>query len=242
MSTYVYGFVHDDGSLDEMELSGVGEDAPPVRFVRAHGIAAAVSDAPQGLRAKRRDLAAHQEVLQRLARNHGVLPMRFGAVSEDDDTVAAELGRFADHYSTLLDRLEDRVEFNVKASHVEEAALRTVLGEDEGLRSRNEALRKAGGGTPAERMAFGEQVAQALEELKQRDSGAVVEPLAEHAERTAQGLLVDGCLANVSFLVHRDRAEEFLGEAERLRREFDAYMEVRVNGPLPPYSFVTSPQ
>ena len=34
MSTYVYGFVHDDESLDGMELSGVGEDAPPVRFAR----------------------------------------------------------------------------------------------------------------------------------------------------------------------------------------------------------------
>lgn len=242
MSTYVYGIVRDDESLNDLTLSGVGEDAPPVRFVRARGVAAAVSDAPEGLRAKRRDLSAHQNVLQELTEGGGVLPLRFGAVSEDDDQVAHELARLADHYSTLLDQLEQRVEFNVKATHVEEAALRTVLREDEGLRSRNEALKEAGGGTPADRMAFGEQVQQAVEELKRRDADTVVEPLAKQAERTAMGPLVDGCLANASFLVRRDRTDEFLRRAADLQQNLGSYMEILVNGPLPPYSFVTSPQ
>lgn len=123
MSTYVYGIVRDDASLDGVKLSGVGPDAAPVRFVRAYGVAAVVSDAPETLRAKRRDLEAHQNVLLDLAQERGVLPLRFGAVSEDDVAVAAELSRLADHYSVLLDKLQGRVEFNVKAQHIEEAAL-----------------------------------------------------------------------------------------------------------------------
>lgn len=242
MSTYVYGIVRDDESLDGMELSGVGEDAAPVRFVRAYGVAAAVSDAPEGLRAKRRDLTAHQNVLQDLALGHGVLPLRFGAVSEDDDAVAAELARFADHYSVLLDQLQDRVEFNVKANHNEEAALRAVLRGDEGLRARNEELKAAGGGTPSERMAFGEQVSHAVEELRRRDAGTVLQPLEGLAERVSARPAVDGGLANASFLVHRDRTGDFLREAARVQQELASYMEVRVNGPLPPYSFVASPR
>ncbi|ASU58848.1 MULTISPECIES: GvpL/GvpF family gas vesicle protein [Nocardiopsis] len=242
MSTYVYGIVRDDESLDGVKLSGVGQDAAPVRFVRAYGVAAAVSDAPEGLRAKRRDLEAHQNVLQDLAQARGVLPLRFGAVSEDDDAVAAELARFADHYSVLLDQLQGRVEFNVKASHNEEAALRAVLRADEGLRARNEELKAAGGGTPAERMAFGEQVSQAVEELRRRDAEAVLKPLEGLAERVSAWPAVDGGLANASFLVHRDRTEDFLREAARVQQELASYMEVRVNGPLPPYSFVASPQ
>jgi hypothetical protein len=242
VSTYVYGIVRDESSLEELRLSGVGGDAPPVRFVRVGGIAAAVSDAPTGLRAKRRDLTAHQRVLQELARCHSVLPLRFGTVSEDDDAVADGLAGLGDHYRALLGQLEGRVEFNVKATHVEEEALRALLRDDEGLRAVNEALRENGGGTPTERMAFGERVSQAMAELRWRDADTVVRPLAEHAERVTMGPLVGGCLANASFLVRRDGVEDFLRGADGIRRELDSYMEVRVNGPLPPYSFVTSAQ
>lgn len=148
MSTYVYGITHDSGSLDAAKLTGVGEPPSEVRFVRADGLAAAVSTTPEGLRAKRRDLAAHQEVLVELAREAAVLPMRFGAVAPDDEAVAAELRRSRDHYTALLDRLRDRVEVNVKATHIEEAALRAVLTENEELRRANERLREAGGGPP----------------------------------------------------------------------------------------------
>lgn len=242
MSTYVYGIVRDDESLEGLKLSGVGRDPKPVRFVRVDGVAAVVSDAPEELRAKRRDLEAHQNVLVDLAQDRGVLPLRFGAVSEDDTTVAAELSRSADHYSELLDRLQDRVEFNVKVHHVEDAALRTVLRSDEGLRARNEALKAAGGGTPAEQMAFGEQVSLAVEELRRRDAETVLAPLEGLTEGVSEGPLLDGGLANTSFLVHQDKADGFLQEVSRLQQELSSYAEVRVNGPLPPYSFVTNPQ
>ncbi|MBX9389430.1 GvpL/GvpF family gas vesicle protein [Streptomonospora nanhaiensis] len=241
MSTYVYGITHDSGSLDAAKLTGVGEPPSEVRFVRADGLAAAVSTTPEGLRAKRRDLAAHQEVLVELAREAAVLPMRFGAVAPDDEAVAAELRRSRDHYTALLDRLRDRVEVNVKATHIEEAALRAVLTENEELRRANERLREAGGGTPADRMAFGEQVAAALEDLRRRDADTVVEPLAKHADQVSMGPPVDNCLANVSLLVHRDKAEELNREVGRLQGRLGRLMEFKVNGPLPPYSFVTEP-
>jgi hypothetical protein len=46
-----------------------------------------------------------------------------------------------------------------------------------------------------------------------------------------------GWLANVSYLVERARAEEFLAAVERARTDMP-HLELRVNGPLPPYSFV----
>ncbi|MFY7065144.1 GvpL/GvpF family gas vesicle protein [Nocardiopsis changdeensis] len=240
MSTYVYGIVRDRDDLDGMKLSGVGEEGAPVRFVRGSGLAAAVSDAPEGLRAKRRDLTAHQNVLQDLAEAGAVLPLRFGSLSEDDDAVAAELARSADHYSELLDRLRDRVEFNVKAEHVEEAVLAEALRGDAGLRAENEALREAGGGSPAERMAFGERVHHAVEELRRRDA-AVLRPLQGFADGVGEGEPVGASFVNTSFLVPRDRVEGFLKEAARLQQEAGSSMEIRVNGPLPPYSFVTPP-
>ncbi len=46
-----------------------------------------------------------------------------------------------------------------------------------------------------------------------------------------------GWLANVSFLVDREAAEHFLAAVEQARKDMP-HLEVRVNGPLPPYSFV----
>ncbi|MEU0215540.1 GvpL/GvpF family gas vesicle protein, partial [Streptomyces sp. NPDC006265] len=46
-----------------------------------------------------------------------------------------------------------------------------------------------------------------------------------------------GWLANVSFLVDRESADSFLAAVEQLRKDMP-HLEVRVNGPLPPYSFV----
>lgn len=241
MSTYVYGMVLATDAPEAVELTGVGDPPAPVRLVVHSGLAAIVSTTPEGLRAKRRDLAAHQEVLMELARRGPLLPMRFGALAPDDASVEAELERASEHYSVLLEELRDRVEVNVKATHIEDEALRTVLIEDDDLRAQNEQMRAAGGGTPDEQMAFGERVSAALEELRKRDSDKVVAPLATHADKIAFGPPVDNCLANVSLLVHRDKLDDVGREASELQKSLGGLMEIRVNGPLPPYSFVTDP-
>jgi len=46
-----------------------------------------------------------------------------------------------------------------------------------------------------------------------------------------------GWLVNLSFLVARDTAEEFLAAVEQVRTSHP-HLDVRINGPLPPYSFV----
>lgn len=117
-----------------------------------------------------------------------------------------------------------------------------MLLSDEGLRARNEELKAVGGGDPAEQMAFGEQVSQAVEELRRDDAETLLRPLEGLAEGVVEGPLVDGGLVNTSFLVHRDGTDDFLREAGRLQQKWSSYAEVRVNGPLPPYSFVASPQ
>ncbi|MFF9127324.1 GvpL/GvpF family gas vesicle protein, partial [Streptomyces sp. NPDC014889] len=40
-----------------------------------------------------------------------------------------------------------------------------------------------------------------------------------------------------SFLVEREAAQEFVTAVERARKDLP-HLELRVNGPLPPYSFV----
>lgn len=237
MSTYVYGITAASHPALPEGLSGVGEPPLPVRVLRAGDLAAVVSDAPENLRPKRRDLLAHQTVLGEAGAEGCVLPMRFGSVAPDDDAVTGVLTERAEHYLERLRALENKVEYNIKASHVEEAVLHQVMADNPELRAMAEANRQAGGGSYEQKIQLGEMVAAAVKAREAEDAAEVqrvLEPLAASVEPGPEST---GWLANVSFLVDRDEAARFLEAADGLR-ESRPHLEVRVNGPLPPYSFV----
>jgi hypothetical protein len=238
MGSYVYCFTHAAHPLPVDGLRCVGaEDATP-RVVRHAGLAAVVSDAPEGLRPKRRDLIAHETVLEALCAAGPVVPMRFGTIAADDDAVLGELVRGAHRYADLLTRLEGHVERNVKGAHREDALLADLLTNNPQLRARNEALRAAGGGSQPDRVAFGEQVSLAVEQRRARDAAYVVAALRPLAMLDRHAPSVAGCFVNVSFLIPSAAQDDFDAVVAQLRSAMDGYADLRVSAALPPYSFV----
>ncbi|BCM70662.1 MULTISPECIES: GvpL/GvpF family gas vesicle protein [Streptomyces] len=237
MSTYVYGITARSHPALPEGMTGVGEPPRPVRVLTAGELAAVVSDAPEGLRPKRRDLLAHQNVLAEAGAAGCVLPMRFGSVSPDDDTVVSVLTERAEHYLERLRELDGKVEYNVKATHIEEAVLHRVMAENAEIRALAEANRRAGGGSYDDRIRLGEMVAAAVKAKEAEDAAEVERLLQPSAAAVSVGPESTGWLLNVSFLVARETAEDFLAAAEQVRKSH-AHLELRVNGPLPPYSFV----
>jgi hypothetical protein len=209
--------------------------------LRSDDLAAVVSDAPAALRARRRDLESHHRILQALGAVGAVLPMRFGVVAPDDVTIEAELRVEADHYRGLLTRLAGKVELNVKAAHRQDAVLRALLLEDQTLRNRNDALRARGGGSYADRVRFGEQLAAALADRREQDAQQVLARLEPHACETRLGAEAGG-FVNVSFLVDAAARQAFEGAFAELQCEMSAIADARMFGPLPPYSFVSAPR
>ncbi|MEV5550370.1 GvpL/GvpF family gas vesicle protein [Streptomyces sp. NPDC052309] len=237
MNTYVYGITAASHPPLPEGLAGIGDPPRPVRVLKESGLAAVVSDAPEDLRPKRRELLAHQNVLGEVGADGCVLPMRFGSVAPDDRAVTGVLAERAEHYKERLGALDGRVEYNIKAHHVEEAVLHQVMAENPEIRALAEANRKSGGGSYESKIQLGEMVASAVKAKESEDAGALERLLEPVADAVSVGPESTGWLANLSFLVERSSAEEFLAAAERARRELP-HLEVRVNGPLPPYSFV----
>ncbi|MGK5544794.1 GvpL/GvpF family gas vesicle protein [Streptomyces sp. URMC 127] len=241
MTTYVYGIARGERTELPEGLTGIGDPPLPVRVVTGAGLAAVVSDCPaEGeLRPKRRDLLAHQRVLAEAGRRTTVLPMRFGSVSDSDDQVRAVLTEHSGRYEEQFARLEGRVEYNVKAVHHEEAVLHLVLAENAELRTLAEANRAAGGGSYEQRLRFGELVAQAVREQETRDADLVRRTLEPLAEGERPGPESTGWFLNASYLVAEDSdaGSRLLAEAGRLEKEHP-HLDVKVHGPLPPYSFV----
>lgn len=242
MSTYLYGLVARTHPQELDAVSGVGSPSTRVRAVAAGELVAVVSDAPEGLRAKRRDLLAHETVLEHLCAQGATLPMQFGIVGQGDAAVAEEVSRNSAGYLRLLEELEGRVEINVKASHHDDAVLQHVLLHDRDLRQRNEQMRRDGGGTYEERVSFGEQIANAVQAREAQDADSITTALRPFAVRHRPGQALDGAFLNVSFLVEREEIQAFDSAVEELRDAWVELVEIRARGPLPPYSFTDPAQ
>ncbi len=240
MSVYVYGIARSDHPALPEKAPGVGEPPREVRVLREGDLAALISDCPEDLRPKRRDLMAHQHVLTEAGGKGSVLPLRFGSLSEDDETVRRVLADNAEHYARQLEELDGRSEYNVKAVHREEEVLRVVLAENDEARSLAERNRASGGGTYEDKLRLGELLANAVRERETEDARSVEDALAPLARRSVPGPEGSGWLANLSFLLDRHASDDFLSAVEKLGRE-NPHLDIRVTGPLPPYSFVDQP-
>ncbi|MGW7269066.1 GvpL/GvpF family gas vesicle protein [Streptomyces sp. NPDC054864] len=237
MSTYVYGIAASSHPALPEGMDGVGKPSRPVRIVKEGDLAAIVSEAPESLRAKRHDLLAHQNVLNEAGAAGPVLPMRFGNVAPDDASVTSVLAERAEHYRERLATLAGKVEYNVKASHEEQAALHRVMADNPEVQALAEANRQAGGGSYEQKLQLGEMVVAALQAREAEDAVELHRALEPAAHAVSVGPESTGWLANLSFLVERDSSAVFLSAVDEVRKSHP-HIELRVNGPLPPYSFV----
>ncbi|MEV5827897.1 GvpL/GvpF family gas vesicle protein [Spirillospora sp. NPDC052242] len=237
MPVYVYAITDADHPHRLDDLKSVGESSGPPTTVAGRSLKAVVSDAPADLRPKRREVLAHQAVLDRLLEDGAVLPMRFGFVAPSHDEVAGALDQNADAYAATLERLDGRVEYHLRCGRDQDDVLREILTESPEARRLNEATRQDPS-AHGDRMALGELISQ--EVVRRNDAAAreIVDALAPAAAEVAAGEARGEHFLAVSFLVDRTRAAEFAGlvKAEQERR--GAGYVLTLHGPLPPYSFV----
>ncbi|GAA2459755.1 GvpL/GvpF family gas vesicle protein [Streptomyces macrosporus] len=237
MAVYVYSIVAATHPLRLDGLTGVGDPPAALRTVDAGTLSAVVSDAPEGLRPKRRDLGAHQTVQERLMADGGILPLRFGLTAPDDDAVRTVLEERTEEYTERLEALEGCVEYNLKASQDEESLLRRILLESDEARRLNDEIRSGRGG-PDLPLALGELVAQEVRTRQEALAAEIVGALRPLARDELSSQPTGDDFLNVSFLVERKGEEEFTTEEKRLADEMGEEFGFRLNGPLPPYSFV----
>jgi hypothetical protein len=237
MAVYVYSIVARTHPRSLDGLAGVGDPPAALRTVHADKLSAVISDAPEDLRPKRRDLGAHQAVQERLMADGTVLPLQFGFTTTDDDAVRSVLEDRADEFIERLRALEGCVEYNLKAGQDENALLRDILRDSEEARNLNEEI-KSGRGAPESPLVLGELIAQEVSVRQNRLAEAVVASLREFAREEHTSQPTGGNFLNVSFLVARGREQDFLSTERSITEELGPDFDLRLRGPLAPYSFV----
>jgi hypothetical protein len=240
MDAYVYGVTRAGA---DQRSPGEGIDGQIVETVAHEGLAALVSDAPNvPVKASRRNLMAHSRVLQSVIADTCVLPMRFGVVMPGREAVEEQL--LVANQDGLLEHLrvlEPYVELDVRGLCAETALLQAVVAERPDIAK----LRGSIEGRPVEStyhesIRLGELVAQAVTEKRAEIAQRILaqlEPLAAAARPSDP--LHEQMVANLAFLVERERVGEFDAAVDAIGRErSDPEVRVRYLGPLPPHNFV----
>ncbi|AXK34066.1 hypothetical protein DVA86_16760 [Streptomyces armeniacus] len=258
-------------ALPELEIAlgpVTGMGGAPLRTVDADGLAAVVCGVPEAeygedaLRARLEDLGeleelarAHHSVVDALARQTTVLPLRLATVYLDDARVAAMLRGAGPELRDRLNRLDGRVEWGVKVYADPEADSSSSADHSHPETPDGGARTDGTDGTDRAERPGRAYLRQRREQLNSRDDAfraaregvrRALAAAAAHAEdrvthRPQQGELAGDAgqnVANEAFLVSLDRSEAFRAAVE----EADAGLRgvrIEVTGPWAPYSFAT---
>ncbi len=240
---YVYGVVPADVEAQK-DAKGVGEPPAKVDVVREGDIAALVSSIPtHGPLGRPEDLEAHARLLDGTARVAPVLPLQFGAVMTDEESVAQELLRdHHDEFAKALEALEGHAEYIIKGRYDEEAFLSRLLSENtEAAQLRDDIRDKPKDASRNSQIALGELIAQVIEQQRESHTKAVAEEL--------EGVVLqinprepthEWDAVHLAMLAEVDRQADLEDVVERLNEDWGDLLTLRLLGPLAAYDFVVT--
>jgi hypothetical protein len=236
---YVYGLVRVGTQIPD-DLPGLGPSGR-VSVIEHGDIAAIVSDIPLDRPlGTRNDLLAHEAVVDTVAANEAVVPMRFPAVTAEEAVVEELLAPNEEHFLAVLDDLEGRVQYTLKGRYVEDAVLGEVLQRNTEIRALQDKISELPeDASYYDRVRLGELVVKVLEQQREEDGAQILdrlEPFAVSVVANEPGQPED--VVNAAFLVQRDRLREFDDAVENLGQDLDGRIRLRLLGPLAPYDFV----
>jgi hypothetical protein len=235
---YVYGVMR-AGSLRDAQVHGVA-DAPVAEVTHAD-LSALVSRVPIPVRAKRRELLSHADVLNAAVAAGTVLPLSFGTVFPDEETLVSDfLEPRADELRDLLDRLAGRVELTLKGYYRQEAVLAEIVRTNPRIARLREATReRPGAATHAARLELGTAVAAELDARSRSDAAAILDELRPLVvDMRVDERAIEGQVLSASLLVERQHVAAVDAVMDAIARRQADRIEFKYVGPLAPHSFV----
>jgi hypothetical protein len=236
-------------SLDQ--LSGVG--GGPVRAIAVGDLTAVVGDVglvefgEQALRRNLEDLdwlgataRAHHRIIDALARQGPLVPIRLATVYSSDGGVTAMLaGRDAD-FRAALARIRGRTEWGVKAyaagrSESQDASPGVEAPASQGTGAGAAYLQRRRGQLTAQKNSRRQMLVNAETihaELSEHAVGAHLHP-PQAPQLTGNKALM---ILNASYLLDDERAEDFASVMAALAERYPR-VKLELTGPWPPYSF-----
>lgn len=243
---YAYALTREDVA-DKIDAAGIGGEQ--LATVTHEGHAAIVSTVDldefgeDGLRRNLEDLDwvrdvafAHDDVVREVARFGPVAPLRLATVFLGQGSVTERLEEIGPDLAAVLDRVDGRSEWSVKA--YSERGPGATAGEGRAASGRDYLARRRQEAQDKE--SASQQHVEAVEALHSRLAGIAVAGRHLSAQDRQLGGYTGEMLMNAAYLVGDE-------DAERFRRTVDEQsppsgLRFVVEGPWPPYSFAVLEQ
>ncbi len=186
-----------------------------------------------------RRLMVHQQVIERMMAAGPVLPVKFGTVAPDRESVEQCLQNGAEDFAAALERLQGKTQFEVLVTWNLEAVFAEIAEAPEVARAKAELAAVENPDAEAA-VRLGKLVQRALERRRSE--------LAEHLSRVLRDaaldsignpLMDDHMVLNLALLVDTKGADALDRSLEALDAAHDGELTFRCIGPLPPHSFAT---
>jgi hypothetical protein len=191
------------------------------------------------VRAKRRDLLAHSDVVQAAYASGVVLPLRFGTLFDSEPELREELLESRKtELRKLLDRFDGLCEVRIRGRyHDQETVMRTVVAANPKIASQSEHLRSRS--SQAQLMQLGELVAAAYIGQRDQDAHAIVDRLASIAVDVASEEPVEELeIVRASYLLRQGDVPKFDEQLASNALGLRHLASVTAIGPMPAHSFV----
>lgn len=181
----------------------------------------------------RANLLHHTQVLEQATAQTTVIPMRFGVVVPDAETLVREfLTPQREQLLEDLDRLDGHVEMRLRGAYEEAAVIRDILDEDP-----RAARLRGQRGTDA-KMELGERIVAGIERRRVRDAATVQAALRPHvAAATATSVTQPLDAFSTSCLVAESQRDDFEQAVDELGAQLAPVVRLELVGPVPPFSF-----
>ncbi len=235
---YLYGIFPAPGPKD-LDLEGL--DKEPVHTQLVDGFAFLYSQAQQErYLASRRNLLGHEKVLEHAmeAGYRTLLPLQFGLTIDTWETVSHQLTLpHKDGLEQLFHKLEGQREVGVKVFWDSDAELKTLLEENESLKTRRDSL-EGKSLSMDEVVSIGQAIERAMENRKQGIIQAFRDALNSLAlDIVENDTLTQAMIYNAAYLIPWDKEADFSHQVEGLDQQFDQRLKIRYNNFTAPYNF-----
>ncbi len=238
----LYALCAAEDSVPDYKVRGL--ESAAVYAIDEVGLRAIVSDTLSSkLRPERRNITAHQAVLNALTKQGTVLPMRFGIIARNADSVRNLLINNEKSIREHFERLNGRVEMGLRVSwdvsNIYEyfVALHPVLRE-----SRDEIWGKnpAPNSRRDEKIRLGNLYESLRAADRKESTEKVKDVLFDYCEDIVENpVKKDKEVMNLACLVERERLDEFANGIFQASKLFDNVYLFDYTGPWAPHNFIT---
>jgi hypothetical protein len=222
----------------DIELEGEKRELFTIRYKDAAMVAA---DVPMKIyHPNKENLMMHQQAISLVMKqNDTVIPVSFGNVFHSKEDVGVLLENLYPQFEKLFPSIKGKIELGLKVIGKKEW-LESLANENVKMGKMAEKVKgKSEAASYYERIQLGEAAQKLFLSLQKEIQNEIFNPLKESSEAAkANDPIGEKMLLNASFLIDRDKEEEFDEKVNEAHEKWKDKVDFNYSGPWPAYNFV----